>query len=277
MATQPLDLWQLTRGKPQIDPADLAEAVCQQAGETDLDYRTRLLIRDSVQALRSFWGDVRVDHWLGNCANRDRIEAICHEEFEKVGFPTIVRRLMDKTNPENVRQLLEQLGWLVRQDTTVYIAGSVALILPGYLSRHTDDIDFIDEVPAEIRKDHQRLHELENSYSLTLGHVQSHYFPSRWQERVHSIGVFGRLKVFRVDVYDVFLSKLFSVRQKDLDDLRMLVPQLDKDTLTRKLRETASAFLAAPRLLELAQRNWQVLYGEPLPHDPDTPTSQAAT
>ena len=45
MATQALDLWSLVRGKPQIDPNDLSEAVSQQAGEDDLDYRTRQKVR----------------------------------------------------------------------------------------------------------------------------------------------------------------------------------------------------------------------------------------
>jgi hypothetical protein len=274
MATQTLDLWWLTRGKPQIDPTDLSHAVCQQAGEDDLDYRTRLLIRDSVQALRAHWGEARLERWLSRCPHRHRIEFICQEEFDKVGFPTIARRLMDKTNPEDIRQMLEQLGRALARETTIYIAGSVALILPGYLSRHTDDIDLIDEVPAEIRNRHDLLHQLASSYSLILGHVQSHYFPSDWQQRVHSLGIFGRLRVFLLDVYDVFLSKLFSARQKDLDDMRLLIPQLDKETLTRRFRETCGSFLAAPRLLQLAQDNWQILFGEPLPHDPDTPPSQ---
>ncbi len=265
MATQILDPWNLIRGKPQIDPTDLSEALCWQAGEPALDYRTRLLIRDGVQALRSHWGEARVERWLGQCPHRARIEEICREEFDKVGFPTIVRRLMDKTKPEDIQEFLEQIGGSVSQETTVYIAGSVALILPGYLSRHTDDIDLINEVPEAIRKNHARLHELENSYGLTLGHVQSHYFPAGWQQRVHSVGVFGRLRVFRLDVYDVFLSKLYSARQKDLDDLRLLRSQLDKDTLTRKFKESAGDFLVAPRLLELATQNWHLLFGEPLP------------
>jgi hypothetical protein len=274
MTTKTLEVWDMIYGTPQIDPSDLAEAVCQQAGEDPLDYRTRLLIRDSVVALRSHWGSARTEGWLARCPHRERIAQICQEEFEKVGFSTIRRRLMDKTDPVRVRQFLEQLGWNVHEETTAYIAGSVALILPGYLSRHTDDIDFINEVPAALRNNHARLHELETSYGLTLGHVQSHYFPSGWLQRVHSIGVFGRLRLFRVDVYDVFFSKLTSAREKDLDDIRFVAPQLDKETLIRKLWTTAQGLLAAPRLLELSQRNWQVVFGEPLPHDPDTPPSQ---
>jgi hypothetical protein len=68
-----------------------------------------------------------------------------------------------------------------------------------------------------------------------------------------------------VDVYDVFLSKLFSARTKDRDDLRALVPQLDKDPLIRKLKETTGSMLAAESLRQRAEQNWYILYGEPLP------------
>lgn len=265
MATQTLDLWALVRGRPQIDPSDLAEAVCQQAGAGGPDYRTRLLIRDSVAALRSYWGDARVDRWLEGCPYREHVRAFCEEAFDEIGFPTITKRLMDKIQPDAVRQLLEQLGRIVHHETTITIAGSVALILRDYLERHTDDIDLIDEVPPELRKEHERLDQLEASYGLRLGHVQSHYFPSGWQQRVNSLGSFGRLRVLLVDVHDVFLSKLFSARQKDIDDLRILAPQLDRGVLTRKLTDTAGGFLAVPRLLQLAQDNWQIVFGEPLP------------
>ena len=71
--------------------------------------------------------------------------------------------------------------------------------------------------------------------------MQSHYFPSGWQNRAHSLEPFGRLQVLLVDVYDVFLSKLFSARIKDLEDLLVLAPQLDKDDLVEKLKDHAAA------------------------------------
>jgi hypothetical protein len=102
-------------------------------------------------------------------------------------------------------------------------------------------------------------------YRLRLAHFQSHYLPSGWDQRVHSLGTFGRLQVFLVDVYDVFLSKLFSRREKDRDDLRVLAPQLDKEILTRRLRETAAPLSSDPNLRPSAEQNWYILFGEPLP------------
>jgi hypothetical protein len=265
MATQLVDIWGLVRGKPQIDPTDLAEAVCQQAADDGLDYRTRLLIRDSVEALRSYWGEAKLDRWLATCPARRRVEAICAGHYEEeTGFPTLRRRLMDKTNPEDIRQYFREIGRDLHDETTVHIAGVVALILSGYLSRHTDDIDIVNEVPEVIRNKHALLDSLSARYGLVLGHVQSHYYPSGWQNRVHSTGPFGRLRVFLLDKYDVVLGKLFSRRTKDLDDLRGMVPQLDKDVLVRKLKDTCAA-LVNTDLRTAAEDNWQILFGESLP------------
>jgi hypothetical protein len=67
-----------------------------------------------------------------------------------------------------------------------------------------------------------------------------------------------------VDVYDLFLGKLFSQRTKDLDDLRVLARSLDKEILIRRLPTTVG--LAADlSLREAAERNWYIVYGEPLP------------
>ncbi len=265
MPAHAYDLWSLVRGKPQIDPDDLAGAVESEAAEALLDYRTRLLIRDSVEALKNYWGQRRVLEWLGDSPLRDRIKAICEEPFERPGFPTIARRLMEKTDPEDIQQMLRQLGLNVHRQVRVVIGGSASLILQGYLSRHTEDIDVVDEVPDEVRSQHKLLEKLKSDYGLYIAHFQSHYLPSRWADRVHTLGAFGQLQVALVDVYDVFLSKLFSVREKDLSDLRLLVPQLDKENLARKLKETTASFQASASLLKRAQDNWYILFGEPLP------------
>jgi hypothetical protein len=259
------DLWSLTTGRPQVDPHDLSEAIVVQIEQGDLDYRTRLLIRDSVVALRQYWGDERLVAWLRDCPVRGEIEAICQEEFERPGFPSLEKRLVDKTDPEDIRQFLRELGLHVPRSIPVYIGGSAALILPGYLSKKTDDVDVVDEVPGELRSQHQLLAQLHQRYGLSLTHFQSHYLPSGWLQRVHSQAPFGNLQGYLVDVYDVVLSKLFSGRPKDRDDLRVVLPQLNKETLIRKLKETTQSMLASDHMRQLAEQNWYILYGESLP------------
>ena len=143
-----------------------------------------------------------------------RFDAIRQEEFGEVGYPSIRKRLMDKTDPEAIRQYFGQLGYELRQTVRISVGGGIALILPGYVSRFTEDIDVVGDVPEEIRTKYRLLEELEKVHGLHMGHVQSHYFPQGWNDRVHSYGVYNHLQVSLVDVYDVFLSKLFSGRIK---------------------------------------------------------------
>jgi hypothetical protein len=267
MAVLANDLWSLALDRTQIDPADLALAIEDQVRRRDLDFRSRLLIRDSLNALRQRWGAARLHGWLNGSAFRDEIEAIWKDDLGEPGFPLLARSIVEITRPETIQTLFRELGQKarLRKPITVHVAGSVALILRGLLARHTQDIDFINEVPAEIRSEHRLLDEFKDRYRLYLGHVQSHYFPSGWEARAQYFDTFGDLRVYLVDAYDVFLSKLCSSRTKDLDDLRMLVPQLDKEKLTQRLKDTTAALYAPEDLKKRAADNWYILYGEPLP------------
>jgi hypothetical protein len=265
MAVAEPDLWELTRGAPQVDPARLAAAVEREAAQDNLDFRTRLLIRDSVDALIGHWGPERVNAWLVNSPASKRIEAVRREDLGAPGFPTLATRLMETTTPQQILGFLRELGTTIHQPARVHVGGSAALIALGRLSRHTDDIDVVDEVPVEVRMEHELLDRLSRRYGLYLAHFQSHYLPQRWEQRVQALGVFGRLEVFVIDAYDIALSKLFSAREKDRDDLRMLAGQLDKNQLAARLTGDGQALANEPRLRDAAAMNWYILYGEPLP------------
>jgi len=265
MSTQTLDLWSLVRARPQIDPNDLADAVAHQAAEEPLDYRTRLLIRDSVEALREFWGGPRVERWLVDCPLHDKIEGICQEEYEDIGFPSIRKRLMDKTDPTTIEQYFRELGSKVRKSMNLQVGGSIALISSGLLVRHTEDVDVVDEVPIEFREQGDLIESLKTRYGLLLAHFQQHYLPSGWSNRLHYHESYGDLHVYFVDPIDIFLGKLTSIRTKDLDDLRVLVPQLEKATIVQRLKDTMQSALASEALKERAKHNWYILFGEELP------------
>jgi hypothetical protein len=259
------DLWSLTQGRPQIDPAALACAVEREVAHEDLDYRTRLLIRDSLDALARYWGRERLDAWLSRSSRRATLERVWQSEFERPGFPTLHQRLMDTTQPETIHQFLRELGDHLARPVRLPIGGSGALILLGSLSRRTEDLDVVDEVPLEIRAQHDLLNDLAARYGLRLAHFQSHYLPAGWESRLKSLGQFGRLEVLVIDPCDIFVGKLFSARTKDRDDLRILAPQLDKRQIADRLRSSATALRREPALAQNATRNWYILFGEPLP------------
>ena len=141
----------------------------------------------------------------------------------------------------------------------------MALILSGALSRRTEDIDIVDEIPLEIRSEHELLDHLAKRYGLRLAHFQSHYLPAGWASRLRLFETFGRLEVRLIDIYDIILSKIFSKREKDRDDLRALVTQIDKPLLARRMLDTTAALRQEPMLRSMAEENWYILYGEPLP------------
>jgi hypothetical protein len=248
----------------------LARAVESAAISPDpLDYRTRLLLRDSLRALEKHWGSDRFNRWLRASARHADIELAIEPVFfdpeERCGFSTLERRVMDVVQPERIEALLRNVAKYISKPTRIVIGGSAALILAGRLSRATDDVDVVDEVPAELRDQHQVLDDLIDVYQLRLAHFQSHYLPSGWENRIHSIGIWGNLTAFAVDAIDIFVGKLFSVRKKDRSDLVVLLKVLDRDVIRHRARESTTVLRSDPRLLDAAQENWFILFGEQLP------------
>jgi hypothetical protein len=259
------ELWTLAWGHSPVDPERLAVAVEKQLGTGRSDFRTRLLIRDSVAALRSAWGATRFAEWQGDLRHARVIDSILAEDLGPPGFDFQQDRLMDAVRPEIIEQYLRELGTHLRRPARVVIGGAIALIVARKLSRATGDIDVVDEIPPELRAEHDLLDDLARRYRLRLTHFQSHYLPHGWEQRIHSLGRFGELDVALVDTIDLCAGKLFSRREKDFDDLRALLPQIDRDSLTARLRTATHSFRSDPTLLEAATRNWYVLTGDPLP------------
>lgn len=259
------DLWELVWGKAEIDPETLAGALERAADQDRLDFRTRLLIRDATDVLQQFWGKDRLEIWLKRTTRRAAIETIRGEDLGDPGFLLTKEQLVEQTKAETVQEFLRDLGLAVAEPSTLRIGGAIALILSGYIARSTTDIDVVDEVPDAIRNQRELLDELRKRYRLQLTHFQSRYLPSGWENRLHFLDFLGQLRVYTVDVYDLFLGKLFSKRVKDLDDLREMKPKIDRLTLVQRLRDTAAAFVKEPALRQSAEKNWYVLYGEPFP------------
>jgi hypothetical protein len=109
------------------------------------------------------------------------------------------------------------------------------------------------------------LNSLVQRYDLRLTHFQSHYLPSGWETRVRHLDRFGRLDVFIVDAMDITLGKLFSRREKDRYDLRVLATKSDRTELVERPGRDTQRFLADPQLRANAEQNWYILFGEPLP------------
>ena len=211
------NLWKLVRATPSIDAKSLAQAVEEAAADAS-DFRTRLLIRDSLHAIEKQWGQQRFQNWLTHSSSKTQIQSICQTVSEDAkdehGFPSLQRRIVDAIDPNDILQYFRDLARQMHQPTQLIIGGSIALTLSGDLMRLTEDINVVDKIPDEIRKQHQFLQELDDRYGLQLTHFQSHYLPEDGKARIHSIGTFGMLQVFAVDLYDVFFQNFSACEQR---------------------------------------------------------------
>lgn len=179
---------------------------------------------------------------------------------------------MENIRAAQVKQIFALLGQNVHDRVDVYVAGSIPTLIEGLTARPTEDIDLVDEVPAEIRRQRAVLRKIQTGYGLSIGHVQSHYLPARWETRRQFLGDFGGLRVYLVDSYDIFVSKLSSKREKHRDDLRVLAQKLDKETARQRLFCDGRAFLDDPRQRPQIEANWQFIYQEAL--SPEVPPAQ---
>ncbi len=173
---------------------------------------------------------------------------------------------MNCIDSPQIHQIFEILGRGIHSQVEIHIAGSIPTLIKGLTARPTADIDLVDEVPAEIRSQRAVLRQIESQFGLTLGHVQfqSHYLPAHWENRRQWLGDFGKLRVYLVDEYDIFVSKLSSIKEKHQLDLRVLAQKLDKRIAKRRLLTDGKVFLDDPDTKPQIEENWRFLFQESL-------------
>jgi hypothetical protein len=270
-AANTLDPWRLVWGQPYIDSRTLATAIEQDlARSADPDFRTRLLVRDSAVALRSYWGARRFAQWLEASPAGLQVREIMDEDLGETGFPAIRRRLVDSIDSTRLRRIFDLLGKGIHKRVEIHVAGSIPTLVKKLTVRPTGDIDLVDEVPEEIRRQRDVLRRIETDFGLAIGHVQSHYLPAHWRERRQWFGDFGGLRVYLLDEYDIFVSKLSSKKPKHQSDLGVLALELDKDTARRRLLIDGRTFLDDPKLRPQIEENWRFIFQEPLFPEPET-------
>ena len=115
------DLWTLVLHYPHIDPERLASALEQEARKPSLDFRTRLLIRDALSALRAVWGAPRQESWKERSAARETFAAIEREQLGPPGFPFLRNQLMESIHPHTILAMLRELGQAVDTPSTMAI------------------------------------------------------------------------------------------------------------------------------------------------------------
>jgi len=106
----------------------------------------------------------------------------------------------------------------------VYIAGGGALLLMGYTSRATSDIDVIDAT--------NNLYGLFAKYQMN-GHIATHInsFLFNYPDRVKLLWSGEKVDFYTVSLEDIVVSKLCAGRPPDNDDLKAVAKYVDWDKL----------------------------------------------
>ncbi|MCA9775261.1 MAG: hypothetical protein KC800_01035 [Candidatus Eremiobacteraeota bacterium] len=231
-------LWNISSDPSGVDREALEQALIG-LDEQQLDARTRELVFASRRALSG-------------------------ESTAQTGFPNLGTRIATPMKKHTIEQYLRELGTRLQTPASVVIGGSSALILQDLLSRATEDIDVVDEVPLSLREMHEWRAGARTRYGLYIAHFQSRYLPTNWEERLNSSGRLGKLEVFLIDPVDIFVGKLFSRREKDLDDLRVLGQLLERAKIDDRL-EFARALSSDETRRSVAEENYYIVFGDSFP------------
>ncbi len=256
------ELWTMAWRHRAIAPRRVLDIIPVAVRHPDLDERTQLLIRDALNAVAEKLGRDVTQILVDEMPEAKSVNAIWHAEYDKVGFPTLARRMQKPFSPNQLLGYLRELGRRLREPASITIAGSAVLILRAIVVRPTSDIDVIDELPRAIREEHELLKELEFETEVHLGHTASHYMPSGYQGRTTEYAHFDRLSIRMVDTIDLLVGKLFSMRPKDFRDVRDAWDNIDQAAFRDRLARCTHGLREVPRVGEKAKDNWYILTGE---------------
>jgi hypothetical protein len=276
IASQAVDeLWSLL-DTPTIDPGRLIAAIEVAAMEEDLDWRTRQLIGEAWMALKAGFGrDVFTRYLVSH--DPETMQSIVDGVFRRpftghapteIKFPSLPRRLKFSMKSETIKRFLVELGEKLDRRVTLTLGGSAALILQGFLDKHTEDLDLADEIPAEIRDKRSTLDALSVRFGLRLAHFQTHYLPPEWASRTTEYCSCGKILLRLVDPYDIIAGKVFSASEKHRDDVRVASRQLDREKLRGRVQEYAASVWDKEQLREQARKTWELVFLEELPLAP---------
>jgi len=106
----------------------------------------------------------------------------------------------------------------------VVIVGGGALVLRGYITRGTDDIDVLEA--------DKRLYGLMTLYDMN-GDVNAYadHFPHNYPDRIEHVWSGKIIDYYTASLEDIIISKLCADREKDLDDLAEVFHLVDWDKL----------------------------------------------
>jgi len=129
---------------------------------------------------------------------------------------------------ERMRRLDEDVNAQYQGDGRfqIIIVGGGALVLRGYLTRSTDDIDIINA--------DKRLYSLMVRYDMN-GDVDAYMnnFPYNYEDRIELLFSASKIDYYTASLEDIIIAKLCSNREDDLTDIEKLAHNVNWDILEK--------------------------------------------
>lgn len=120
-----------------------------------------------------------------------------------------------------------------KTDLKFYFAGGSACVMAGYIDRATRDFDFIDiGYPANLSK----VFKLLEPYDLLTNYFAA--IPKNYMDRATKLEGFGNISVYIFSKVDIIASKIDRLSEKDIEDIRILIPDINKEQLMKSINET---------------------------------------
>ena len=117
----------------------------------------------------------------------------------------------------------------------IYIIGGGACILGEYTTRATMDIDFVDlGYPAQYGK----VFVLLRDYDML--EYQSTILSPTYKERATKLEEFKYINVYILAREDIAISKVIRLSEKDIEDLKQIIPNCNKNILNNIIEEIIS-------------------------------------
>jgi len=114
-----------------------------------------------------------------------------------------------------------------------YIAGGAACVLGGHTERATRDFDFID---TGYSSQMSKVFKLLEPYDLLTNYFAA--IPKNYAERAVKLEGFDNISVYLLSKEDIIASKIDRLAEKDIEDIKSLISQVDFDLLRVCIDET---------------------------------------
>lgn len=120
-----------------------------------------------------------------------------------------------------------------KTDLEFYLAGGSACALAGYIDRSTRDFDFVDRgYPSRLAK----VFKLLEPYDLLTNYFAA--IPKNYAKRAMKLDGFTNISVYIFCKEDIIASKIDRLSEKDIEDVKLLIGDIDRTVLEKCIEET---------------------------------------